>query len=297
MVTPIIYRPVEQLLARTIAERRARDQAIGDSAAHRRADPARARRCCSPSLALVFREPLQDDLFGGNDDALLDHVLVGARVRGRATSAAGCWPATSASGSTDCWCSSSRPSRFCSRSRCSSGWRRARTSIAIGILAGPVISLFVVPLALMGRRRADHDADDGRRAPRPRQARRRSREGKRASTRPPAATAPRRPSSRLSEGGGFALAALVIMACEQTIPERGAADRFRARRRPAAAAVVINIAAVIARAPMQLFQSVATSLLPHLFEAADDRRLHDLPAQRAGDVAGDRRLAAGSASS
>src|SRR6476659_8589398 len=29
LVTPIFYRPVEQLLARTIAERRIRDQAIG----------------------------------------------------------------------------------------------------------------------------------------------------------------------------------------------------------------------------------------------------------------------------
>ncbi|MGH2960283.1 MAG: hypothetical protein ACRDKE_11810, partial [Solirubrobacterales bacterium] len=65
LVTPIFYRPVEQLLARTIAERRIRDQAIGP--ALRIAGLIQlGLGVLFAVIALVFRTHLEDSLFDGN---------------------------------------------------------------------------------------------------------------------------------------------------------------------------------------------------------------------------------------
>ena len=70
----VLYRPVEQLLSRTIADHDARGIAGTQHlrvAAH---DPARARRSLFAVVALALRGPIQDDLFGGS--ATLYWVLV-----------------------------------------------------------------------------------------------------------------------------------------------------------------------------------------------------------------------------
>jgi O-antigen/teichoic acid export membrane protein len=66
----------------------------------------------------------------------------------------------------------------------------------------------------------------------------------------------------LAHGTGFAAAVLLIMLSEQTFLNAGPL-LIRATEGAAAAGFIFNVL-MIARAPLQLFQAVSTSLLPHL---------------------------------
>jgi O-antigen/teichoic acid export membrane protein len=267
LITPIFYRPIEQLLARTIAERRARDQDLRE--------PLKiaaliqlALGAVFAALALIFQNRLINHLFHGNETL---YWIMFASVIAYAVSyfGRGLLAGNQRFGLYGLLVLIESLVRFMFPLAVVLGITSGQDAIALGILAGPVISLFVVPLALLGRQRSAHDAT--------------------VDTRSPAEIAEAVVEEEqvidaaaggggmetggdftLAEGGGFALAALVIMACEQTILN---AAPFIANNDAgsAAAAYVINIL-IIARAPMQLFQSVATSLLPHLskLHAADD---------------------------
>ena len=70
----VLYRPVEQLLSRTIADRDARGRRGQRAPARGGHDPARAGRGRSRWPRWRFRGPIQDDLFGGS--ATLYWVLI-----------------------------------------------------------------------------------------------------------------------------------------------------------------------------------------------------------------------------
>jgi hypothetical protein len=110
------------------------------------------------------------------------------------------------------------------------GVASGQTAVALGIAAAPVLSLLVVPWAL--RRRAN--------------------------------AAPSEESLSLRAGSGFAGGVLVIMAAEQTLIN--AAVLTTQATAPLLVGVVFN-ALLIVRAPLQLFQAVQGSLLPHLAKA------------------------------
>ena len=116
--------------------------------------------------------------------------------------------------------------------------------VAIGIVAAPSLSLLVVPLAFARR---------ARKAKRTRiRIRRRSQ-----------STSPEADSDfSLKQGGGFAAAVLVIMFSEQAFLNAGPLI-IRGLQDAAAAGFIFNVL-MIARAPLQLFQAVSTSILPHL---------------------------------
>jgi O-antigen/teichoic acid export membrane protein len=110
------------------------------------------------------------------------------------------------------------------------GIASGQDAVAFGILAAPFFSLVVVPWALRGR------TGGGASAPADR--------------------------ASLRAGGEFALAVFAVQLAEQTIlnvPVLLASDA-------AIAGFVFN-ALLIARAPLQLFQAIQTSLLPHLTAA------------------------------
>jgi O-antigen/teichoic acid export membrane protein len=75
------------------------------------------------------------------------------------------------------------------------------------------------------------------------------------------------PEFTLSHGAGFAVAVLLIMLCEQAIYNAGPllikATESPAAEASALAGFAFNVL-LIARAPLQLFQAVQTSILPHL---------------------------------
>src|SRR5436190_18705793 len=69
-------------------------------------------------------------------------------------------------------------------------------------------------------------------------------------------------SVSMAHGTGFAAAVLVIMFSEQAFLNAGPLI-VRGLQGAAAAGFIFNVL-MIARAPLQLFQSVSTSILPHL---------------------------------
>jgi O-antigen/teichoic acid export membrane protein len=229
LIISIIYRPVEQLLSRTISARRAR----GLHGGH----PLRTAILIQAAFAVLFlavalalREPITDDVFDGS--STLYWVLVVGVVAYAASYFARGWLAGH--------------SRFglygglvllesCSRCLFALavvvGIAEGQGVVALGIAAAPLVSLMVVPWALRGRDPA------------------------------PGASADR--STGLREGGAFAGAVLVIMAAEQALLNVPVLTADAAHPDAALAGFVFNVL-LITRAPLQLFQAIQTSLLPHL---------------------------------
>lgn len=254
LITPIFYRPIEQLMARTIAERRTRDQELSG--------PLRIAATIQlglgllfAALALVFREPLTEDLLHGSDKLFW---IMFAAVLAYAVSyfGRGLLAGNQRFGLYGLLVLIESLVRFLFPLAVVIGIASGQDVIAMGILAGPVISLFVVPLALVGRKQALDTRS-------PEQAADETIEAERVLDAAAGGGNIEQADFTLTEGGGFAVAALVIMACEQAILNVATFATNRTAGGAFAAAAVINLL-VIARAPMQLFQSVATSLLPHL---------------------------------
>ena len=88
----------------------------------------------------------------------------------------------------------------------------------------------------------------------------------------------------LAHGSGFAAAVLLIMLSEQTFLNAGPL-LVRATEGAAAAGFIFNVL-MIARAPLQLFQAVATSLLPHLTRLASRSDGRASRARRSGSRSG-----------
>jgi O-antigen/teichoic acid export membrane protein len=235
MIVSIIDRPVEQLLSRTIAERRERGLAIGR--------PLRVAAAIQlgiaagvAALALILRDPLQNKLLEGQ--TTLYWVLVVAVVCfGASYYARGFLAGNRLFGLLAGLFLTEAFSRFAFALAVAVGIASGENAIALGIAASPLLSLVVVPLAFVGRAR---------------------RAGSRL-----AAPAPQRDANfTLTSGGSFAAAVLLVMLSEQTLLNGGPL-LLRASVGAAAAGFIFNVL-MVARAPLLLFQGIATSLLPHL---------------------------------
>ncbi len=228
----VLYRPVEQLLSRSIAEH----EAHGLPTAHPIRVAATIQAALAIALAVValaLKGPITDDLLSGNET--LYWIFLGATLGYAASYFARGYLA-----------GSRRFSLYAGLMLCESLSRTAfalavalgiadgQTAVALGILAAPLLSLSVVPFAILHRVRRDAGE----------------------------AGAGERSSMTLSSGAGFATAVLAIMVCEQTFLNAGPLI-LNASLGAAAAGFIFNVL-MIARAPLQLFQAVATSLLPHL---------------------------------
>ena len=238
IVTSVIYRPIEQLLSRSIAERRALGQAE-----HSLRTPLLLQGAFALAflvVALALREPLHRRRLRRLGDAVLGARRSACSPTRRRTSRAAGWPATSSFALYGGSCCSSRCRAFL-----------FPLAVAIGIARGPVRGRARHPrraVRLAGRRAVGAAAPDAR-----------------ADGAPTPATAP-----SLRAGGGFALAVFAVMLAEQTIlnaPVLLADATPRTPRWPASSSTSL----LIARAPLQLFQAVQTSLLPHLAGLQRDR--------------------------
>lgn len=220
LIVSIIYRPVEQLLSRTIA--------AGGRPFRTAVRIQGAFAALFLVVALAFRDYVQEEVFDGS--AALYWVLVVAVLAYAASYFARGWLAGH--------------KRFGlygglvlleSVSRCLfalmaiAGIAEGQSVVAMGIAAAPLVSLVVVPWAL------------GRRAPAPEEAR----------------------DLSLRAGTGFAGAVLVIMAAEQALLNGPVVIADATSSDAALAGFVFNVL-LITRAPLQLFQAIQTSLLPHL---------------------------------
>ena len=138
------------------------------------------------------------------------------------------------------------------------GIAEGQSAVALGMAAAPIVSLAVVPPALARRLAPRVDAAaDARAAADPDPALLDA-----AARDEPAA---REPEFTLARGAGFAAAVLLIMLCEQTFLNAGPllVKATEGSGGAALAGFTFNVL-LIARAPLQLFQAIQTSILPHL---------------------------------
>ena len=238
----VLYRPIEQLLSRTIADRRARG--IEHDL------PLRTPLLLQGAFALGFlvvalalRGPIRDELLGGS--SALYTILVVAVLAYAASYFARGWLAGHQ------WFALygglvflEAASRLLFAVAVAVGIAEGQTAVALGMAAAPLFSLVVVPLAFR-RRPPPPDAGQRRRGA---------------------------DDLGLARGGRFALAVLVIMIAEQTLLNAAVLTTELTVADAAVAGFVFNVL-LIARAPLQLFQAVQGSLLPHLagLEATEDR--------------------------
>jgi O-antigen/teichoic acid export membrane protein len=230
-----LYRPVEQLLSRHISERLVRGEPI--------AQEMRVASTIQLGLALAFavaalalRGPIQDDLLEGNET--LYWVFFGAVLFYAASYfARGFLAGQRTFGTFTALILSESVFRTSFAVLVAVGLLSGQSAVAIGIVAAPSLSLLVVPLAFALRAR-------------------------RAAAQPTVAVSGDAEDFSMRHGGGFAAAVLVIMFSEQAFLNAGPLIT-RGLQGAAAAGFIFNVL-MIARAPLQLFQAVSTSILPHL---------------------------------
>src|SRR4051794_33458508 len=241
----VIYRPIEQLLSRTIAQRRA--QGLGS---HPLRGPALIQAAFGISfllVALAFHHKLRDDAFDGST-ALYAILLLGIAFYAVSYFARG-------------WLAGHQHFKLYgglllmeSTSRClfalavAVGIAHGQVAVAAGIAVAPLVSLVVLPSAFLLHRK--HVGETSA-----------------APVRRSALT----PTTR--ESTGFAVSVAGIMLAEQALLNASVITVEISSHDKIIAGIVFNVL-LIARAPLQLFMAVQTSLLPHLAKL-EARRGHD----------------------
>lgn len=235
-----LYRPVEQLLSRHVSERLAKGEPLRQE--------LRVASTIQIGLALFFavlalalRGPIQDDLLEGNE--ALYWVFFGAVLFYAASYfARGFLAGQRTFGLFTALILSESCFRTLFAVLVAVGLLSGQSWVAVGIVAAPSLSLMVVPFAFL----------------------RRAKKGQQATSGMPGREAEDMPDDdfTMKEGGGFAAAVLVIMFSEQAFLNAGPLIT-RGLQGAAAAGFIFNVL-MLARAPLQLFQAVSTSILPHL---------------------------------
>jgi O-antigen/teichoic acid export membrane protein len=262
IVVSVLQRPVEQLLSRTVSENLAHDTPI------RRTVRVAATIQLGVAIgfdvvALALRGPIQDHLLHGN--TTLYWIGVAAiTAYGASYFARGFLAGSHRLTIYALLIISESVSRTAFPFAVALGIASGQTAVALGIVAAPTLSLIVVPFAFLRRFGTAAVAGGGP-------------EGTLSEAAPDSGAAPphlRRgspagPSAAadaneftLARGGRFAAGVFLIMLSEQTFLNAGPL-LVNATSGAAAAGYIFNVL-MIARAPLQLFQAVSTSLLPHL---------------------------------
>src|SRR5262245_4477814 len=253
IVVSILQRPVEQLLSRTISENLAHGTPIRRTV--RVAATIQVFVAVGFDIvALALRDPIQNHLLDGN--STLYWIGVAAITAYGASYFARGFLAGShrlTIYALQIICESIARTAF--PTAVALGIASGQPAVALGIVAAPTLSLIVVPFAFF-RRFAQPDSTAA--------AAGEGFEGTPGVSRPEEPTAAAAPTDEftLARGGRFAAAVFLIMLSEQTFLNAGVLTT-KAAAGAAAAGYVFNIL-MIARAPLQLFQAVQTSLLPHL---------------------------------
>jgi O-antigen/teichoic acid export membrane protein len=242
-VVSILYRPVEQLLSRTIADRDARGQP-GNEHLRVAATIQLALGVLFALVALALRHTLQHGVLGGS--RTLYWVMIAAVLFYAASYfARGFLAGHQRFGLYGLLVLLESLSRCMFALVVAVGLFSGQSVVALGIAAAPLVSLAVVPWALRRRIRATAPPEEE----------------------PPLTdSTPEQAEFTLARGAGFAAAVLTIMVAEQTFLNAGPLV-VKADEGGHAGVVLAGFAfnvLLIARAPLQLFQAIQTSILPHL---------------------------------
>ncbi|HEX3511808.1 MAG TPA: hypothetical protein VHT27_11995 [Solirubrobacteraceae bacterium] len=260
VIISVIYRPIEQLLSRTIAQRRALGQT---------AQSVRVPMLIQAGFALVFLALaliLQHRLIYGvfeGSRALYVVLVVGTMAYAASYFARGWLAGHQAFELFGGLVLMESVSRLCFALAVAIGIADGQTAVALGIAAAPFVSLCVVPAAFARRRAgtvADRGADALAGAPI-------TIDEADAALAGPGAEGVQEAAAHdelsLRRGGGFAVWVSGIMLSEQALLNAAVLTVDATSSDKALAGIVFNVL-LIARAPLQLFQAIQTSLLPHL---------------------------------
>jgi O-antigen/teichoic acid export membrane protein len=247
----VIYRPIEQLLSRTIADRRARGL---------EGHPLRVPATIQLAFALLFlavslplRPRIEQHLFGGQS-ALYWVLVVGVLAYAGSYFARGWLAGHQRFGLYGALVFLESTSRLLFAVAAAIGISSGQAAIALGMAVAPFVSLVVVPFAVGHLSRQPHSPSAAEREAPVLDA---AGEG-------PAHAEIEEAVADLSIGHGsrFAMAVFAIMLAEQTLMN-AAVLIVNAKSGAALAGFVFNVLMIV-RAPLQLFQAIQTSILPHL---------------------------------
>jgi len=234
VIISVIYRPIEQLLSRSIADRRARGlerHSLGVPIAIQA-----AFALIFLAVAVALRDSLVNDVFDGYT-TLYWVLVIGTLAYAASYFARG-------------WLAGHRyfalygglvfmeaTSRIAFVIAVAIGLADGQSAVAMGIAAAPFVSLVVVPAAFARQRRAPEPVGgDG---------------------------GPDDDAMTMRGGTGFALSVSGIQLAEQALLNAAVLTVDATSADHALAGIVFNVL-LITRAPLQLFQAIQTSLLPHL---------------------------------
>ncbi len=242
-----LYRPIEQLLSRHISERMVKGQSLSE--------PVRVASTIQFGLSLLFtvlalalRGPIQNSLLEGNE-TLYWVFFTSVLFYAASYFARGFLAGKQEFGLFVALILSESCFRTIFAVLVAVSVLSGQSAVAIGITAAPALSLLVVPFAFAHRAKQDQrEAADGAASA--------------ATLAPPPADEAEEQAFSFRSGGGFAAAVLLIMFSEQAFLNAGPLI-IRGLQGAAEAGFIFNVL-MLARAPLQLFQSVSTSILPHL---------------------------------
>jgi O-antigen/teichoic acid export membrane protein len=227
-----LFRPIEQLLSRTLAEH----DELGEGSGHvlRIAGLIQGGvTLAAVAVLLALRGPVTDDVLDGSE-TLYWVLVVGIAGFGAAYYARGFLAGRRRFGLYASLLVLEGGSRLMFPVAVAVGLAEGIDFVALGIAAAPLAGLTVLPLAFARR---------GRSAP-------------------PVEPVDAGLEFTMARGGAFAAAVLVMMLSEQVLVSSGALF-VRGAVDAEAAGFIFNVL-MVARAPLLLFQAVAASLLPHL---------------------------------
>ncbi len=253
VVVSVIYRPIEQLLSRTIADRRAR----GLHGRHPLRVPAGIQLAFALAflgVALALRGRIERGLFDGST-ALYWVLIVGVLAYGASYFARGWLAGHERFALYGGLVLLESCSRFLFPLGVAVGLATGQVAVALGMAAAPFVSLVVVPLAFSSRRGHEETPSGSPLTP----------AADAAVEQGPAAAEAEEAAGDLSlrRGTGFAAAVFGVMLAEQALLNAAVLIVDVTSTDRALAGFVFNVL-LIARAPLQLFQAIQTSLLPHL---------------------------------
>jgi O-antigen/teichoic acid export membrane protein len=274
VVISVIYRPIEQLLSRTIAEREALGQAKYS---------LKVPMLIQSLFALVFlvvalalHHELVDHVFD-HYDALYDVLVVGTMAYAASYFARGWLAGHKYFALYGGLVLMESVSRICFAFAVALGITHGQTAVALGIAAAPFVSLLVVPAAF-ARRTPSAVGSAGAGAGAPIGSEHSHEEAllsapltvdeADAALAGPGAEGVQEVAAHdddlsLRRGLGFAFSVSGIMLSEQVLLNAAVLTVDATSSHGALAGIVFNVL-LIARAPLQLFQAIQTSLLPHL---------------------------------
>jgi O-antigen/teichoic acid export membrane protein len=227
--------PIEQLLSRQVSERMAKGEPV-DQTIRVAATIQFGVSLIFAVIALALRDPLQNGLLDGNETlywvyfSAVIFYAVSYFARGYLAGSQRFGMFVGLILSESCF-------RTLFAVLVAIGLLSGQSAVAVGIVAAPVLGLIIVPTIFFRRAREVEAA-------------------------PAPAEGEEHEHFSIFAGGGFAAAVLLIMFSEQAFLNAGPIIAHGLKGADEAA-LIFNVL-MLARAPLQLFQSISTSILPHL---------------------------------